>query len=906
MPVPELLRVQGRTDLLVPVGLQQPPAATPAWNAATRHRTITRTVTLHYCHGWKTGDWKPFGSSWFGATFNIDLDGTLYQCEDMIVRTNHAPGTPDFDGADTFVNYTSIGVELARFGKLHLSGGQYEIDEPEYQSPPFSVVDHPPAECDYSQLFPPPRGNHRFSLRKMRGEICLRATNRPYYYTKAATFDDERNFNRAAYPLDIVYTEEQYRTLLLWTKAMCEMHRIPKSLLVHPVTGKEQPWLHVTDLIQRDSATPQILAENKERVKAFQGIIGHTNIQDNRLDPGASVDYYRIKRGISDHWWYPVNLDDTIRAMDYLDTTRTADYMEMEEYRDRSVLDAYFTACEGTEGGYFPIGMNRLWHGGAHFPSGNATRRVHSMANGRVVAARIVNGEVETSTQCIELPFSRCFVLVRHEVHVRQNATATEEIEYGDDSTETVYSLYMHAAPLTVRLAEDGTFPEDYAAYPTWFNHHMIDYATSHAGATDPAPLAGRIFYPNQPVELGDWIAGTGNYVVGMDGANPVFGPVLHMEVFTTADVSLFGDSPWSAPANRVEDPTEDLVCDLSALDTWLQDAGNPGIDDLDIRSAIPRMRGIAVKNRSEWSIETLDQLCNELVVGAETSWRLQPTAFVTQNQFESFIRPLCFHADMVADGADPVVIGPFLEDYHVWHVHPLEFMRWMNDRVDRHESLMRAQDKRRTVNSTLVVAGEFVTGFVNAVPSVAPGAGYPEAAWGDNTYETTVDRICDRVDLAAGPQTTTRFHVRLLDALDMINDRPHGVDVLLTFARTEANANSSAAAEHTQGRACDLRPGTGTTAATWYGFFQSVVATERFLNNRDGAGALVVGMLQDASTTSTPPRTQVDSTPASREWLRRLTAATSATDPVLSVIDPAFPNLLAELGQMRLHLRAG
>lgn len=386
MPVPEQLMLYGRTDLLVAVGAQQPPQSAPAWNAANRHRTVTRTVTLHYTHGWRAGNWQASGSSWFGATFNIDLDGTLYQCEEMRVSTNHVGGSPDFTGNYAFVNQTSIGVEIARFGRIRRDGNAYSIGGYNIR---FDDATAPPAICDYSPLAHDLLGPRRFNLQKMPPATVVRARSYAYYYAKVAPFNDARNSERAQYPLDILFTEEQYQTLVAWVKCTCEMHRIPKDFLRHPQTGKEQPWIDVEELIEAGSGQATRINENKKRVKAFQGIIGHNNIQRDRADPGASLDFYRIKRGISDAWWYPIDLDGTERALNYV-TDDPARYMALTAYDSPDARPQYDTAVEGPGGGHFPIGLNRLWHGGVHFTRGGA-RSVYAMANGRIVAARVTN-----------------------------------------------------------------------------------------------------------------------------------------------------------------------------------------------------------------------------------------------------------------------------------------------------------------------------------------------------------------------------------------------------------------------------------------------------------------------------------------------------------------------------------
>ncbi|NTX65737.1 N-acetylmuramoyl-L-alanine amidase [Myxococcus sp. CA051A] len=889
MPVPEVLRLYGRTDVLTAVGDQQPPTSTPAWNAATRHRNVTRTITLHYTHGWVAGNWQAPATDWYGATFNIDLDGTLFQCEEMIVRTNHVGGAPDFSGQYSFVNLTSIGVELARFGKIQQGPALYSVNG--YPGIDFQTVTTFPDECNYS-THPGSKtgGTRRYKLGKINGGTVLQSTSasRSYYYIKVATFDDERNDNRATYPMDVLFTEEQYQTLVKWAKCMCEMNRIPKAFLLHPATGVEQPWIDVQDLIELN--TPAVL-QNKERVRSFQGIIGHNNIQADRSDPGASMDFYRLKRGVSDEWWYPVNLDDTTRALNYLETARSADYIAMTAYNVASRRVDYFTECEGTGGGYFPVGLNRLWHGGIHLPSGENARPVYAMANGRIVAARVVNGLV----QGVEPRYSRCFVLVRHEVHVREDANREGEIDYGADSTETVYSLYMHLRPEVIARSDAGAAVVDYAAHPDWLNHYFIDHPT------DQAPDNGDIFYPDQTVLLSDLVGHSGTYITGMDATGPVYGPTVHVEVFTTADVSRFADSPWVDAANRMEDTTEDLVCDLPALDDWLQGRGYPPITQVDVRTAVSDLRQVAVRFRSEWSLQTREQLTQTIVVG-QPAVEVALTQALTNEQWEANIRPLCFHTDMQGVATE-AVIGPFLGDSHVWHLHPLVFMQWMNERVARHEQILRSQDKTRgQVTSTIAVENGYVVRFVNPVPSVAPPQGYAEVRWNDNLYEVTVDRLCDLTALAAAPQQTTRFRMRLLDALEMINDRQHGVTVLLSHVAVEVNALSARAGRHLAGNAVDVRPGNGTTVAAWYEFIQTVRRVVTYLNNREGVGSVEMEMLQDADGATRP---QVDATANSREWLTRLLAATAATDAQLTAVTPGFATLQAELGQMRLHLHA-
>lgn len=441
-----------------------------------------------------------------------------------------------------------------------------------------------------------------------------------------------------------------------------------------------------------------------------------------------------------------------------------------------------------------------------------------------------------------------------------------------------------------MELPREGPFEVDYTAYPVWLNHYMIDHPD------DIAPPAGAIFYPNQPVTLSDRLGRVGTYVVGNSVDGATYGPCLHVEVFTTEDIAGFAGSPWQDAGNRVEDPTDDLVCDLSTLDTWVIDHGDPGIDEADIREAVTRMRQVAIRHRSEWSLVSPDQLSREIPAG-EPVERVVPDELFPDDAWEREVEPLCFHSEMVEAGAPADIVGPFLASPIVWHVHPLVFMEWMNRRVETHERNLRSQDKSYKNRSTVRVTAGYVTSFVSPVPSAPPGSGYPEVVWGESAYGITVDQLADRHLLPSAPQTQTRFHLRLLDAIDQINDRPHGLVVVEGYA---SSAPSEYLDQHAAGHAVDIRPSRPTDPAAWYNFFQAVAATMEYLRGRDGAGSIALDMLQDPDGTT---RTLAGPSLSSREWLRRLTAATDPTNPVLTAADPSYPDLQAQLGQMRLHL---
>lgn len=134
---------------------------------------------------------------------------------------------------------------------------------------------------------------------------------------------------------------------------------------------------------------------------------------------------------------------------------------------DRSNLpELYQQALAGSESGFFPIGLNGIWHGGIHFDRGTGTKLeqqkgVHSLAAGEVVAYRVDSTYPITGYSTGEAEYSSGFVLVRHKLRlppapenkVRDKASA--EVAGAADRAEghevdsdllTFFSLYMHLA----------------------------------------------------------------------------------------------------------------------------------------------------------------------------------------------------------------------------------------------------------------------------------------------------------------------------------------------------------------------------------------------------------------------------------------------------------------------------
>ncbi|OCG20174.1 hypothetical protein A9G11_09785 [Gilliamella sp. wkB108] len=114
--------------------------------------------------------------------------------------------------------------------------------------------------------------------------------------------------------------------------------------------------------------------------------------------------------------------------------------------------DAYYKALSETKSGFYPFGINGIWHGGIHIDE-SVLRKIDNddqmlcMANGEVIAYRINDVYPKAVYQEIKVPckgqlvayFSSGFTLVRHYLQMPKIAGSTDT-----PPTITLYSLYMH------------------------------------------------------------------------------------------------------------------------------------------------------------------------------------------------------------------------------------------------------------------------------------------------------------------------------------------------------------------------------------------------------------------------------------------------------------------------------
>lgn len=102
--------------------------------------------------------------------------------------------------------------------------------------------------------------------------------------------------------------------------------------------------------------------------------------------------------------------------------------------QQRVLPDSIYANSEMLSGS-FPMGKNRFWHGGVHLHPADRGAPIRAIADGELVAYRY--DETDTTDEFFDKkPYSRSFVLLKHETELGQTSLGTNKL--------TFYSLYMH------------------------------------------------------------------------------------------------------------------------------------------------------------------------------------------------------------------------------------------------------------------------------------------------------------------------------------------------------------------------------------------------------------------------------------------------------------------------------
>ena len=235
--------------------------------------------------------------------------------------------------------------------------------------------------------------------------------------------------------------------------------------------GPTAKWSRLFGVIPGQAAAPPAAAvPSRPVLPCFRGILAHS-VNGGHPCPGPLFDWYRFAREVWDWWWYPFDTDAVAAS------TTMRPYFQARH--DTPLLEYYYDAT-GTAADY----------NARHEPTGgigaNPEERfllplatpIYAMANGVVVAARFAGNP----------PGTAGFLLVRHEVF---HVAANNRIDY-DHPPTFVWSLThsldnplfnIPAAP----PAQTGATPAD---NPTWLNRFImrlrecelaVQFHTAHA-----------------------------------------------------------------------------------------------------------------------------------------------------------------------------------------------------------------------------------------------------------------------------------------------------------------------------------------------------------------------------------------------------------------------------------------
>jgi hypothetical protein len=625
--------------------------------------------------------------------------------------------------------------------------------------------------------------------------------------------------------------DRTYGSLILLLRHLCIRHRIPRQFLG---TSRAEIFRHYLD-----DGTAAQKRVYKNLVYHFRGILAHRNVHPNKVCPGI-VNRNRLYRGIIDEWWLPVQLDGQIRPY-YTGPFFTPQFaagtpeaqlhsyfrfrpsarIEGVLYRDAELepmldtrsyynlndADSYYSQTETRLGGMFPVGVNKVWHGGIHLPVQDANPCVYAAASGTIVAARVMSNK-DTND---EPKFgSQGFVLVQHAIYREHQADPGgigQRIDYTADPRR-VFSLYMHLADVHDRA---NVHDEN----PPWFNSWRRDHPADDAGMDGDK---GRVIAPNVMVSIGD-ILGTAGTFRGRR--------MIHFEIISHRNAELTGD-PWSAPGKRVEDTDADIMCNVSTLDGFLTDQLGDGLDIIDVLRAAPQLRDVKALHKSEWSLTAESQI-EPLVPHPDRRAKLWP-----------HFRRFSWVAEAIA--ANPTVqqrLGDATGMF--WHYHPITFMQHMNKLVAAENREIEESEFHDT--NVELDGDDFITNFVGWTAAPAPAGFRPNNADAVavrpnfitgpiNAHDPNQVFSFTRHDIsciqpgahAPGPTTpqSTKFSLALLELLERVRrDFDNSVEVILSYACDAHQANNALCvmndavdmAAHHNGIAVDYRPAHPTPA---------------------------------------------------------------------------------------------
>ncbi len=680
-------------------------------------------------------------------------------------------------------------------------------------------------------------GGHPLST--CHGPINIGINTNPRWVCNHARPQDHNRFIHLSKPLDgyhdyQCYEDEQYMALILLLRHLCISHRIPRQFFGATTEEVFRHWLHEptgnTELAQAG------LRVNKSTLFHFRGIFHHYNCHVSKVCPGI-VHRNRLYRGIIDEWWLPVQFDGNARnyysgpfaippfqegnqrnayfiagANGRIRGTvyRNADLdalTESKSYYNLNKLAEYYRQTETRQGGLFPVGTNKIWHGGVHLPVQDSNPCVYAAASGTIVAARLSSNQ--NTDEHADFGSQR-FILIRHAVYLETEADPEgvgTRINYAGDPLY-VFSLYMHLDAVANIDAEDN-------ANPPWLNIWRRDNLDGNIGMDGEK---GRVFAPNIEVSVGDILA----HAARFRGRR-----MIHFEILTHQNAELTM-APWNDDAMRAFDNDNNAICDVRTLDTHLIDAYGDGLDVIEVLRAAPELRNVKAFHKSEWALTSADQMSEVIPIASQ-----RQEIWLHMNRF-------IWIPDAV--NANPVLSDQLGDQNGMfWHYHPITFMHHVNKLILGENREIREEEYEDT--NVEIDEDYFFTNFIDWIPKGSRfdpanadnerirgayiiSTDYEEKQRDSYVYHFTRQDISCRQPGNHQPGTTppqsTKFSVALLELIERV--RVHfnrSVNIELSYVcnahggrnslcimnDNDNDDNDYAMRRHREGVAVDFRP---------------------------------------------------------------------------------------------------
>lgn len=539
-------------------------------------------------------------------------------------------------------------------------------------------------------------------------------------YNNATNFGRNEVNNRNDYFM--FYNESQYRRLAILTRFILEKYSLPRNFPVLPhirqinmkvnwdsfrriVLADERAHLLMRNLYNLNSNpirpsnlsfTPSdeqldemyfnnsaglnesYKAGNQESNKRYtkwnsifnlyRGIHGHEFSQTNRQDPGPLFDWHRFSREISDYWWYPFDLNGTVvRIVDDTVEMGSRNFRSYRRFNENTpILDYYWDEHENGARIYQAIEVPSIMYNqstAGHLSpatfnfslpdaSTPASTPIYSMANGELVAVKLPNTTEDVSSG---------FVLIRHYVFQKTNEDS-DTINYNQPPS-VVYSLYMHLSrPDNMRFDQ----PNDHN--PDWLNRILIRKKECELGIAFRNSPRGRnegnhtgfaeSRWGDQPPQRADYPTNPTTYEAWQHDN-------IVLEEFLTNLEN--GEVAMPITYSKFEQPVNIMLGD------FIGDSGAIGNSQNGVRIEIfspsfcPPKFGVSESNNG-WNPNNSDEAAQVYI----SEWN-------SSDWWQAITHQMALDIDL--PNTDRILTNTAL-----YHFHPFEFMKWINNVTWKHE----------------------------------------------------------------------------------------------------------------------------------------------------------------------------------------------------------------------------